>query len=274
MKTQNEAIDMQVFDLLEGNLDGEQAAEVQRMIAEDPAWAQSYRLMKMTYLQEKDDDYAMDMAVKDVLYRKTYFISNLRRYYPGVAAAFALLALGVWFYNANFRHIPGQRISNTQKTDNEPQLNQTFKENPHISDTESQAALYPAVPMPGKKWPSGGSSAKKIEYASIAVEPEIQLNEDYLLPGLPNRNMLHPVSNSNLRPALAEVHQFRYPDQRYVPLQQKRSLYYRAMNQGKEMLAWVSNPSLKLVRTEKEGRDGLMLRLQTQRMEIIATLID
>jgi hypothetical protein len=274
MKPQNDAIDLQVFDLLEGNLDAARSAEVQRLIAEDPEWAQSYRLMQMTYLRDADED-TIVFTGKENLYRKSYFIGNVRRFYAGIAAAIALLLVGGWFFFSLQNNSGKESASSARLLPESPKLLSPKIEKAD-NETETVAALYPAVPVPGKKWPSAGKPIRQTSPAAAMTgdskEPQPEFETPYL-PGLQRRNLVAP-GQSGILPRVAEVHQFRYPDQRYVPMQQKRSLYYRAMNQGKEMLAWVSNPSLRLVRTEKEGRDGLMLRLQTQRMEIIATLID
>jgi len=59
-------------------------------------------------------------------------------------------------------------------------------------------------------------------------------------------------------------------------VQQRRSLLrFRMLEEGRELLAWVSEPKLMLVRTRREGaRDRMELRLETKKMGIIATLTD
>jgi hypothetical protein len=47
------------------------------------------------------------------------------------------------------------------------------------------------------------------------------------------------------------------------------------MNQGREMLAYISDPSIRLERLPRQGKIArLRLRIETERIGIIATLIE
>jgi hypothetical protein len=266
-----EEMEMKVFDLLEGNLSKEEAKAVEALIQRDPHWAREYRLMQLTYLQEAEGEKPV-YPNPEKLYRTaaTWTLFPRRAYYGSAAAAVALLAIGFWLREP----APASRLA-----------------------IASESLPAQSVPAPEGRSAAAARSAKvqKLQARSLKPAPmpvyepprdcivplQSDMDEDALLAvAEPVPSSLEPRSVRTLplpvqQLQLASPQSVRFIDGKYIPVNQRKSLYFRLMNQGREMLAYVTDPSIRFERLPREGRiDRLRLRIETQRIGIIATLIE
>lgn len=266
-----EEMELKVFDLLEGNLSTEEAKAVEALIQRDPHWAREYRLMQLTYLQEAEAEKAV-YPHPDKLYRTaaTRFLIPRRAYYWSAAAAVALLAIGFWLRQPA------------------PAIRQVIA---------SESLPTPSAPMPPSRSTAAARPAKvqkaQVRTTRPASKPVYEPPRDCIVPLLPvmdEEKLLaatEPV-HSSLEPRsvsplpvpvqplqLASPQSVRFIDGKFIPVNQRKSLYFRLMNQGREMLAYVSDPHIRLERMPRQGKvDRLRLRIETERIGIIATIIE
>jgi hypothetical protein len=262
-----EEMELKVFELLEGNLSAEEARAVEALIQRDPHWAREFRLMQLTYLQEAEAEKTV-FPHPDKLYRSTAtrFLIPRRAYYWTAAAAVTLLAIGFWLRQpAPAVHSPLAAKVESIETQQPvaAKLPAVAQPKPVVkspvvpvavnrSKTEPKDSLVPVVsPQP----------VVKTDAQSIAMETELEGKAIQSLP--------------LAVPAIASAQSMRFIDGKYIPVNQRKSLYFRLMNQGREMLAYVSDPRIRFERMPREGRiDRLRLRIETERIGIIATLIE
>ena len=266
-----EEMELKVFDLLEGNLSTEEAKAVEALIQRDQHWAREYRLMQLTYLQEAEGEKPV-YPHPDKLYRSaaTRTLFPRRAYYWSAAAAVALLAIGFWLRE------PAPAIKPAIASESLP----------------TQSAPIPADRSAETARPA---TIQKVQVRNTkpASKPVFEPPRDCIVPFQPDMDeekmlaVAEPVPSS-LEPRsvrilsmpvqqrkLASPQSVRFIDGKYIPVNQRKSLYFRLMNQGREMLAYISDPSIRLERLPRQGKiDRLRLRIETERIGIIATLIE
>lgn len=262
-----EEMELKVFELLEGNLSADEAKAVEALIQRDPHWAREYRLMQLTYLQEAEAERTV-FPHPDKLYRSaaTRFLIPRRAYYWTAAAAVTLLAIGFWLRQP----APAVPSAVTAQVDRleKPQSGQQAQSAPVQLKPLVKA---PAVPVAVNRSKQDREDTLVPVVAPQPVlksaEPEIAMEtglESKFLQALPMAV-----------PAVASAQSLRFIDGKYIPVNQRKSLYFRLMNQGREMLAYISDPRIRFERMPREGRiDRLRLRIETERIGIIATLIE
>jgi hypothetical protein len=266
-----EEMELKVFELLEGNLSAEEAKAVEVLIQRDQHWAREYRLMQLTYLQEAEADKAV-FPHPDKLYRTaaTRMLIPRRAYYWSAAAAVALLAIGFWLREP----VPASR----QAIASEYLPTQSVPMPAGHSAAPARPATIQKVPV-GKLKPAPMPFGEPPRNCVVPFQPDMD-EEKMLAVAEPVPSSLEPRSVRALtmpvqQLQLASPQSVRFIDGKYIPVNQRKSLYFRLMNQGREMLAYISDPSIRLERLPRQGKiDRLRLRIETERIGIIATLIE
>jgi hypothetical protein len=262
-----EEMELKVFELLEGNLSAEEAKAVEALIQRDPHWAREFRLMQLTYLQEAETEKAV-YPHPDKLYRSaaTHFLIPRRAYYWMAAAAVTLLAIGFWMRQPE-PALPSPVAAKVEKVETKEA---SATQRPAVTQLKP-VGKAPAAPVvvQGNK-PAAKDSIVPVVSPEPVVKSEVQAIA--METGLESKAMRTiPLAV----PALASAQSLRFIDGKYIPVNQRKSLYFRLMNQGREMLAYISDPRIRFERLPREGRiDRLRLRIETERIGIIATLIE
>lgn len=262
-----EEMELKVFELLEGNLSAEEAKAVEAMIRRDPHWAREYRLMQLTYLQEAEAEKTI-FPHPDKLYRSaaTRFLIPRRAYYWTAAAAVTLLAIGFWLRQP----APAVQLPVAAKIEN------IETKQPAATKLPAVAQLKPVVQSPAAPVAVNRNKPEAKDSVLPVVVPEAVVKSD--VQAIAMETGLDPKALQRLPlavPAVASAQSVRFIDGKYIPVNQRKSLYFRLMNQGREMLAYISDPRIRFERMPREGRiDRLRLRIETERIGIIATLIE
>ncbi len=259
-----EEIDLRIFDFLEGNLSAEEAAAVQYNIDTLPDWNRVHRLMKLTYPAPEllDQETEAVFPHKERLYRRERGPRVFSLYFRSAAAAVLLIGAGYWLWRPEPSATAAARSLKVVRSTTTP-----AKENsrPSKPQTEFWQGLNP------KATPGAGAIAENQDPISTAVVTE--LLEFHSSEPLSLRGIV-ALTSTPVRPHLAE--QLRFINGNYIPINQRRSLLrYRIMAEGRELLAWVSEPRLMLVRTPRYGaKDHMELHLETRKIGIIATIVE
>lgn len=255
----NEEIELRIFDYLEGNLNESEAEEVRLMVRNNPEWRRVYRLMQHTYLNAEALQTQFLYPDKERLYRGT---RKHRRFLLYYSAAASLLLCGLTYLFWKSGAADPRVVALPQK--------------------QEVAVLQPEIQQPSTPRFSGA-----LPRPSSMPRPEQRVtmnSETQAALAFEVADSFMPVSLITRRPGpMTYGFQGPYPsgavrfiNGNYVPLNQRRSLLrYRLFDEGRELLAWVSEPRLMLVRTERAGaRDRMELRIETKKIGIIATITD
>jgi len=258
-----EEIELRIFDYLEGNLSEAEAAEVQQLIETHQDWSRAFRLMKRTYLDpEMLSAGEQEFPNKERLYRRERRPRVFALYY-GAAASVMLCGLAYLLWK------PADNGSAKKQVTTQQPLASTLRKAPTQQVTQNRNR--------GRKEPQWPSVHPAISLESRPNE-EVQVvenpDEENVISIPLNARLLGALPSFGYTPSSAAP--LRFINGTYIPVQQRRSLLrFRMLEEGRELLAWVSEPKLMLVRTRREGaRDRMELRLETKKMGIIATLTD
>jgi len=261
-----EEMELKVFELLEGNLSAEEAKAVEALIQRDPHWAREFRLMQLTYLQEAEAEKTV-FPHPDKLYRSaaTRFLIPRRAYYWTAAAAVTLLAIGFWLRQP----VPAVQLPVAAKVE------RVETKQPAATKLPAVAQLKPVVQSPAAVAVNRNKPETKDSVMPVVV-PEAVVQSDVQSIAMETGLDAKALQSLPLAvPAVASAQSVRFIDGKYIPVNQRKSLYFRLMNQGREMLAYISDPRIRFERMPREGRiDRLRLRIETERIGIIATLIE
>jgi hypothetical protein len=255
----NEEIELRIFDYLEGNLNESEAKEVRQLVQNNPEWRRAYRLMQHTYLNAEALQTQFLYPDKERLYQGT---RKHRRFLLYYSAAASLLLCGLTYLFWKSSAADPRVVGLAQKQEVEA----TMPGKRQLSSIRS-----------GVRAPRAASKQLAEQHVEINPEPQMalfpQAADSLILASLYARKPLL-VSTSLQGPYPSGA--VRFINGNYVPLMQRRSLLrYRLLDEGRELLAWVSEPRLLLVRTERAGaRDRMELRLETKKIGIIATITD
>lgn len=262
-----EEIELRIFDYLEGNVSEQEAAEVLHLIETNAQWNRAFRLMKRTYL-----DPVVLSADEQIFPHKERLYRRERRprvffLYYGAAASVLLCGLAWLLWK------PADSTSSPELLSRVPAAT-AAPENKEVTVPAEQVTSIPA-----------GTGALRKGRVAMPVQVVSQIPDLGTSVSMPPEPALVPFTANSTRwiaalPGLANIPlpagPLRFINGKYIPVQQRRSLLrYRLQEEGRELLAWVSEPRLMLVRTRREGaRDRMELRLETKKIGIIATLTD
>jgi hypothetical protein len=255
----NEEIELRIFDYLEGNLNEPEAEEVRQLVQQHPEWSRVYRLMQHTYLDAADWEATFQFPDKELLYRNSRKPRLYLLYYSAAASLF-LCGLTYLFWKS------GAAAVQVAVLPQEQEVAALKPEKRQPSTPQFNAALLrpDSAPLPE-------------QLVNMTSEPQAGLAVEVA-------DSFMPVSLTTRRPGPTAISlqgpypsgAMRFINGNYVPLKQRRSLLrFRLLEEGRELLAWVSEPRLMLVRTERAGaRDRMELRIETKKIGIIATITD
>lgn len=255
----NEEIELRIFDYLEGNLNETEAEDLRQLVQSNPEWSRAYRLMQLTYLSPADLETTFLYPDKEQLYRRTRKPRLYLLYYSAAASLF-LCGLTYLFWKSGAADVRVAVLPQEQK------VAVTIPEKSQPSPILSKTQAPPVV-----------SKQRFEQPAETSLEPQLALLPsvaDSLIPfSLSARKPYSFIANLQSPNPSGAV---RFINGNYIPLKQRRSLLrYRLLDEGRELLAWVSEPRLMLVRTERAGaRDRMELRFETRKIGIIATITE
>ena len=261
-----EEMELRIFDYLEGNLTEEEAAEVQHMIETSSEWNREYHLMKLTYLDAGLLSAGeQEFPNKEHLYRRERRPRVFTLYY-GAAASVLLCGIAYLLWKPSDGSSAGE-IASTRQPAVTPSRQEVVLPTMQRANRKNIGHVVQQLSVEHRVYKADTIPAREL----IATE---NTDRDRLLPISMYARALRTLPMSGFIPSSAAP--LRFINGTYIPVQQRRSLLrYRMLEEGRELLAWVSEPKLMLVRTRREGaRDRMELHLETKKMGIIATLTD
>lgn len=277
MKEISEEWQMKIFDLLEGNLSGEEKALVEQAIAADAALQREYNLMAKTYLEPEPAVFLQ----KDTLYRKNngFFVISARWY--AAAASVALMIGGVAIYQTYLKR----------------------NAEPLASVAGSDKSNKPVQVMPGPVRPADKDSGKMLRKPFTAVQQEAVVmaslpaitapkkdtaGNDGRRVGLTPRQKVaaDELKGVGIRMAQIEADALSesFPseiviiDQYTQPLsyKKKKNLSYKLLNNSRQMIANLRLPDVHFRTGKGKNRylPSLKVEIKTPETQVIATLIE
>jgi hypothetical protein len=279
MKKIDEALQMKVFDLLEGNLNDQEKAEVLNMIAASAELQKEYDLMSKTYLQDEP----IVFADKSKLYRRPGMVlawSPMMRY----AATLTVVAVcgAVTWYFARQNTGTETTVTKTEQRGQEnpeklvdslaapaaiPQ-NQPVFQNPKLGVEEPVVADRTADYRGIEPIYEVKQVIREPHYSTAETRQEAEISE----PEIAKVATTDATGISEIEDTAAtEVAQ-----QMPVKTSKKRSLSYKLINNGRQMLANLQLPEVKF-KAEKNANKTMptiKMEIRTLKTDVIATLID
>jgi hypothetical protein len=266
MKEISEEWQLKIFDLLEGNLSGEEAKLLRSEIEKNADLKREFEAWQTAYLPAAEE---IVYADKEKLYhnRKAWVVFK-QPYHMAVAAALALLlAFGVVFMQNSKQQVITEGVVINEENGTRPEV-KTASPDEMVANTPNQ-----------QKQPE---AAKKVFFRLNANSAKPAFKTE-ILPGdsiptfiIPDFNGLSGIRLTALPMVQGETISYLYWGNQPYPYHKKRSLNYRLLNNTRELLAQLRLPELDL-KTEKGKHKvipSLKLQLRSGDTEIMATLIE
>lgn len=267
MNTIDEQTQMMLFDLLEGNLNEEEAQKLLGKIESDTLLNNEFRLLKATYLKPDTEIIFED---KNSLYKSARVVPIYRRMSFRYAAAIAILLLGVgafWQFSENNISDVVAQTGQTTPLKTPPGQQSNIQKN---STPDYQSVL-----------PTSRVANKSANKTQTDIEQNVYTSEQQLFftrkdtASLPIVAELEQVPNRRTMPSLVNDTSF-LQDYEFVfdynskpePITKRRSLGYRLLNSSRYMLANLSLPDIEL---QKKG-NKLKIEVFTYDKNTIANL--
>jgi hypothetical protein len=266
MKEINEAMQMRIFDLLEGNLSDLDKAKLLNEIAASTDLQREYNLMSKTYLSDNDP---IEFIEKSLLYRKPGFAITFNPLLRYAAASVVLIACGIagWYYS-------GSELKNSASD----LVKKTNTRSEKIA-TENSKMIPSKNSIPKSK--STGINKAIVTHTPVDTElviKKLDLNKESVIFSeiIENKIAAHEplepeVVNQRVDTAVANNLQ-NVP----IPLSRKRSLSYKLINGGRTMLANLELPNIKFSTEKNKNKviPTVKMTISTLHTDVIATLIE
>lgn len=265
MKAISEEWQLKIFDLLEGNLSGEEAKLVRSEIEKNSDLKREFESWQTAYLPTAEE---IVYAEKEKLYRnRKAWVVFKHPYRMAVAAALALLlAFGIVFMQNRKQPAFTEGAIINAENGTMPEVG-TATPDEMVANTPSQQN-QPDVAK--KVFKSNANNAKP------ALKTEILTGDSIPIFNIPDFNGLSGTRLAALPLAQDETVSYLYWGNRPYPYHKKRSLNYRLLNNTRELLAQLRLPELDLKTGKGKHKviPSLKLQLRSGDTEIMATLIE
>lgn len=277
MKEISEAWQMKIFDLLEGNLSGEEKAKVEQAIAADAALQREYNLMAKTYLEPEPAVFLQ----KNTLYRKSNGIFVISTRWYAAAASVALMIGGVTIYHTYLKR-NAEPLASVAGTDNSKKAQKVMPGPVQPADKDSGKVLQtpftavqqeavviaslPAITAPKK-------DTAKSQVGRIRLAPRQKVAADELKGvGIRMAQIEADALSESFPSEIVIIDQFTQP----LSYKKKKTLSYKLLNNSRQMIANLRLPDVHFRTGKGKNRylPSLKMEIKTTETQVIATLIE